>query len=95
MDELMKNDLLKKIYLLEKEDKFQNKLKENHDIDLQLFNVYKEIILYFVNNKLESRADIIELRYAITCILKNARIKYSEERKVQRMECLIERISRK
>ncbi|MDD2840413.1 MAG: hypothetical protein PHY80_04835 [Rickettsiales bacterium] len=94
MDELMKNDLLKKLHLLEKENKFQRKLKENQNINLELFNVYKEIILYFVNNRFESMIDVVELRYTLNYIIKTARIKYGEEKKVERMRWLIEKISK-
>ncbi|MDD2839758.1 MAG: hypothetical protein PHY80_01330 [Rickettsiales bacterium] len=54
MKELIKNDLIKKVNILEKEE-FQKKSEENQLIDSKLFEVKKEIILYIINNRLEKQ----------------------------------------
>jgi hypothetical protein len=92
MDELMKNDLIKKLYLLQKEKDFDKKIKVNNAINEDLIEPIKEILRYYVDNKIIVRGDVIGLRNILNYIIKTCRVKYGEEKKFERLNRVINRI---
>ncbi len=92
MDELMKNDLLKRIYLLEKDKNFEKKIKINNAINEELIDVIRNILRYYIDNKIIVRGDVIGLRNVLNYIIKTCRVKYGEEKKFERLTKVINRI---
>ncbi len=92
MDELMKNDLFKKLYLLQKEKDFEKKIKINNSINEDLIEPIKEILRYYIDNKIIVRGDVIGLRNLLNYIIKTCRVKYDEEKKFERLSKVINRI---
>ena len=92
MDELMKNDLLKKLYFLQKEKDFEKKIKINNSINEDLIEPIKEILRYYIDNKIIVRGDVIGLRNLLNYIIKTCRVKYGEEKKFERLSKVINRI---
>ncbi len=85
-------ELIEKVRKLDRNKSFQEDSEKNQLINQKIFKLKKSVIEYFVNNKLKSDDDIIGLRNTANFMAKTCRIKYSEEEKLRRMKCLIERI---
>ncbi|HSQ97876.1 MAG TPA: hypothetical protein VLL98_04115 [Rickettsiales bacterium] len=94
MDEIMKNDLLKKLYLLQKDRNFEEKLKENNSINAELIGVINQIIIYYVKNKSRDKEDLIYLRNMLNYFIKTGKVKYDGSAKVKRLNRVIDNISR-
>ncbi len=92
MDELMKNDLIKKLYLLQKEKDFEEKIKINNSINEEIIDIIRQILQYYIDNKIIVRGDVIGLRKILNYIIKTCRVKYGEEKKFERLSKVINRI---
>ncbi|HSQ97924.1 MAG TPA: hypothetical protein VLL98_04355 [Rickettsiales bacterium] len=92
MDELMKNDLLKKLYLLQKDKDFKSKIEKNNSVNEELMEVINQIIIFYVENKSKNRDSLIYLRNMLNYFIKTARVRYDEEAKVKRLNNVIENI---
>ncbi|MDD2839911.1 MAG: hypothetical protein PHY80_02155 [Rickettsiales bacterium] len=95
MDELMKNDLTSKIYFLEKNEEKRKKMEANALLNKELMVVIKKIFEYYINNKLNERDDLIELRRILNFIVKTGRSKYDLEDKFYRLNGLIDKFGKR
>ena len=92
MDELMKNELLEKLYFSQKDIDFRKNLEVNQSINNDLIYTIREILLYYVKNRIKSRSDVIGLRNVLNYIIKTGRCKYDVEKKFERLNRVIKGI---
>jgi hypothetical protein len=82
-------ELIEKVKDLNDDKLFQKKLEENESINLEMFKIKKDIIIFLTKNKLENDKDLIQLKAIIDFIVKTGRVRYSYKKKLERMNMLI------
>ncbi|MDD2839524.1 MAG: hypothetical protein PHY80_00140 [Rickettsiales bacterium] len=87
-------ELIEKVKKLDRNKILQEKLDENQSINLKMFKVKKEIVMYFVANKLKSNDDIIRLREITDYMIKTCRIKYNKKVKLKRLNLITEKLNK-
>ncbi len=85
-------ELIDKLKKLDRNKILQEKLDENQSINLRMFKAKKEILMYFINNRLKNDDDIIRLRDITDYLIKTNRIKYDEDNKLRRLGLLVKKI---
>lgn len=85
-------ELIEKVRKLNKNKSFQEDSEANQLINKKIFRLKKELIEYFVGNKLKSDDDIIRLQEVANFMVKTCRLKYGKEEKMKRLKYLIEKI---
>ncbi|MDD2839667.1 MAG: hypothetical protein PHY80_00870 [Rickettsiales bacterium] len=95
MDEVMKNDLTSKIYFLEKNEEKRKKMEANTLLNKELMVVIKKIFEYYVDNKLNERSDLVELKRIVHFVVRTCKSQYDAEDKFYRLSGLIDRIGKK
>ena len=95
MDEVMKNDLTSKIYFLEKDEERRKKMEANALLNKELMVVIKKIFEYYIDNRLNNRSDLVELKQIVYFVVRTCKSQYDEEDKFHRLSGLINKLGKK
>ncbi len=86
-------ELIERVNKLNSNQLRKNKVEENNSINLKLFEIKKNIVLFYANNKLNNEENLVKLKNIISFLLKTQKLKYGYEKKLNRLNMIIKELN--
>lgn len=86
-------ELIERVNKLNSNQLLKNKVEENNSINLKLFEIKKNIVLFYTNNKLNNEESLVKLKNIISFLLKTQKLKYGYEKKLNRLNMIIKELN--
>ncbi|HSQ98121.1 MAG TPA: hypothetical protein VLL98_05410 [Rickettsiales bacterium] len=94
MGDLMKDDFMKKLCDSQGEVDLKKKFEKNNAINADMVEPIKRVLMYYVENNIEIRNDIIHFRTVLNYIIKTGGVRYDEGKKYDRLSRILDRIKK-